>query len=69
MKKFMLACLLPIIFLCGIETAGQKAESLKPTYSKGKWGYADAKGSFVIPAKFDAALPFKNGLGKVGLVD
>ena len=69
MKKIILACLLPIALVCAVEIAAQKATSLKPTYSKGKWGYADAKGAFVIPAKFDAALPFKDGLAKVGLVD
>jgi len=69
MKRIILACLLPIVFACTGEIAAQKSASLKPTYSKGKWGYAAAKGSFVIPAEFDAALPFKNGLAKVGLVD
>jgi len=69
MKKFMAACLLPITLFCVIESLAQNGASLQPTYLKGKWGFADSKGTLVIPAKFDAALPFKDALAKVGLVD
>src|SRR5882724_1878785 len=69
MKKFILACLIPLTLLLTAEMQAQNNVSLKPAYSHGKWGYADGKGAFVIPAKFDVALPFKDGLGKVGLVD
>src|SRR5882724_11531613 len=69
MKKFMAACLLPITLFCVIESLAQNGASLQPTYLKGKWGFADSKGTLVIPAKFDAALPFKDGLAKAGLVD
>jgi hypothetical protein len=69
MKRFILACSLCVALVCVIGMAAQTSELLKPAYSKGKWGFADARGVLVIPARFDAALPFKDGLAKVGLVD
>jgi hypothetical protein len=42
---------------------------LKPIYENGRWGYADRGGRVVIPARFDAALPFTNGRARVGVVD
>jgi len=31
----------------------------------GKWGYANTGGVMVIPAKYDGAMPFKNGIASV----
>lgn len=38
---------------------------LQPAERDGKWGYADKTGTFVIPASFDAAQPFHEGLAAV----
>ena len=46
-----------------------KQTQLSPVYENGRWGYADRDGRVVIPARFDAALPFTNGLARVGVVD
>jgi hypothetical protein len=42
---------------------------LKPVYQHGRWGYADANGKVMIEPRFDAALPFSEGLARVGVVD
>ncbi len=46
--------LLPV--LCGA-LAGSAAAP-KPFEAQGKWGYRDAKGKVVIPARYEAAQPF-----------
>src|SRR5215204_5718034 len=46
-----------------------KQTQLSPVYENGRWGYADRSGRVVIPAQFDAALPFTNGLARVGVVN
>jgi hypothetical protein len=46
-----------------------KQTQLSPVYENGRWGYADRGGRVVIPAQFDAALPFTNGLARVGVVN
>lgn len=47
----------------------QKAVALKPVYVNGRWGYAGSNGRVAIAARFDAALPFANGIARVGVVD
>lgn len=46
-----------------------KVVQLTPVYENGRWGYADPGGKVVIAARFDAALPFANGIARVGVVD
>ena len=60
--------LLSAVFVVGARSV-QKTIALKPVYEKGHWGYADSTGKVAIPARFDAALPFENGLARVGVVD
>lgn len=55
-----------LILLAQVE---KKGIEFKPVYQKGHWGYADASGKLVIEPRFDAALPFKEGLARVGVVD
>ncbi|MDQ2856408.1 MAG: WG repeat-containing protein [Acidobacteriota bacterium] len=43
--------------------------ALKPVYVNGHWGYADPSGKLAIEARFDAGLPFVEGLARVGIVD
>lgn len=42
-----------------------KSQELKSRILKGKYGYVDAKGIVVIPAKYDYARDFKEGLASV----
>jgi hypothetical protein len=42
---------------------------LEPIYENGKWGYADRGGKLIIAARFDAALPFADGIARVGVLD
>jgi hypothetical protein len=46
-----------------------KGTQLKAVYENGRWGYAEPGGRVVIAARFDAALPFMNGIARVGVVD
>lgn len=46
-----------------------KGNQLKPIYVNGRWGYADSGGRVVIVSRFDAALPFTNGIARVGVLD
>lgn len=46
-----------------------KENQLRPVYVNGRWGYADPGGRLVIAARFDAALPFANGIARVGVLD
>lgn len=70
MMKTKLVCLIILAFhfnaFAQLVTNGTQ---LKPVYENGRWGYADAGGRVVIAARFDAALPFANGLARVGVVD
>lgn len=70
MMKNKLACLLILAVhftaFAQLETQGGR---LNPVYVNGRWGYADAAGRVVIPARFDAALPFADGIARVGVVD
>ncbi|MBU1720411.1 MAG: WG repeat-containing protein, partial [Bacteroidetes bacterium] len=56
-----------IIFLaaitCGYTSTG--AQELYPAERDGKWGYVNVKDSLVIPAIYDDAKPFSDGLGSV----
>jgi hypothetical protein len=70
MMKTKLVCLIILAFqLNAFAQVAPKGTQLKPVYESGRWGYADAGGSVVIAARFDAALPFANGLARVGVVD
>lgn len=70
MMKTKLVCLIILAFhLNAFAQLVPKGPQLKPVYEKGRWGYADAGGRVVIAARFDAALPFANGLARVGVVD
>jgi hypothetical protein len=53
-----------LVFSTG--TAQQVPKELFPTTSNGKdWGYVDASGRAVIPATFEVALPFFEGMAAV----
>ena len=70
LMKMKLACLIILAFqLNAFAQTAPQAGQLKPVYEHGRWGYADARGRVVIAARFDAALPFKEGVARVGLVD
>jgi WG containing repeat len=64
---FFCILLVPIFLVTGQQN--QNAVALKSVYINGYWGYADKSGKVVIPARFDAALPFARGLARVGIVD
>ncbi|MET0622273.1 MAG: WG repeat-containing protein [Pyrinomonadaceae bacterium] len=68
--KTKLVCLIVLAFhLSAFAQVVPQGAQLKPIYKDGKWGYADRGGKIVIAARFDAALPFKDGLARVGVVD
>lgn len=70
MMKSKLVCLIILaLHLNAFAQLVPKGTQLKPVYEHGMWGYADQGGSVVIAAQFDAALPFANGLARVGVVD
>ena len=70
MMKTKLVCLIVLAFhLNALAQVVPKGAQLKPVYKNGKWGYADPSGRVVIPARFDAALPFADGIARVGEVD
>lgn len=70
MMKTKLVCLIIVAFqLNAFAQIVPNGTQLKPVYENGRWGYADAGGQVVIAARFDAALPFANGLARVGVVD
>ncbi len=71
-KSIFLTALAVIAMVC----AGCDSERLTPTHDStelwpavsretGKWGYIDAKGTFVIPANYDAATGFSCGYALV----
>lgn len=68
--KIKIVCLLVLaLHLYAFAQATAQVSQLKPVYVNGKWGYADASGKVVIAARFDAALPFADGLARVGVLD
>ena len=70
MMKTKLVCL--IILAIPLNAFAQlvpQGAQLKQVYENGRWGYADPSGRVVIAARFDAALPFANGIARVGVVD
>jgi hypothetical protein len=70
MMKTKLVCLIILAFhLNAFAQVVPKGIQLIPIYENGRWGYADAGGRVVIAARFDAALPFADGLARVGVVD
>lgn len=70
MMKTKLVCLIVVaLHFHAFAQEVPKGAQLKPVYEKGRWGYADRNGKTVIAARFDAALPFANGLARVGVVD
>jgi hypothetical protein len=71
MMKIKLVCLivLALHFNAFAQGAAPQGPQLKPVYENGRWGYADQSGRVVIDARFDAALPFTNGLARVGMVN
>ena len=56
-------------------TSGKKVAALIPCRQGDKWGFCDRDRKMVVPALYDSAEPFSNGLarvnlnGKVGFVD
>lgn len=69
MKTKLVCVLILALHLSAFAQSAPEGRQLKPVYEGGRWGYADAGGRVVIPARFDAALPFKDGLARVGVVD
>ena len=70
MKQIIPAYLvLLLIFQIPAAQQAQTVSQLIPMQVNGKWGYADKKGKMMIPPQFDIALPFNDGLARVGLTD
>jgi hypothetical protein len=70
MMKTKLVCLIILAFhLNAFARVVPKGSQLKPVYVNGRWGYADPSGRVIIAARFDAALPFADGVARVGVVD
>lgn len=68
--KTKLVCLIVLAFqLNAFAQVAPKGSRLEPVYVDGRWGYADGGGRVVIAARFDAALPFADGIARVGVVD
>jgi WG containing repeat len=70
MMKTKLVCLIFVaLHFHAFAQEAPKGGRLQPVYENGRWGYADRDGKTVIAARFDAALPFADGLARVGVVD
>lgn len=69
MKIKLLSLIILALHSYAFAQESPKATRLEPVYKNGRWGYADRGGKVVIPARFDAALPFANGVARVGVVD
>lgn len=69
MKTKLVWLIVLAIHLNVFAQAPPQGAQLKPVYVQGRWGYADPSGRVVIDARFDAALPFANGLARVGVLD
>jgi hypothetical protein len=67
-RRYPAAVLLLLVFISFVVQAQQKSP-LKPVKVNGKWGYAGKNGKVVIQPQYDQALPFKDGLAKVGVRD
>lgn len=67
MRKLIIRQALLALALVLVSAASAWADGLTPKQDekKGKWGYVDASGEWVIKPKYDSADPFVNGLGKV----
>lgn len=57
------ALLLAVVFTC---FAASAQDLIPDKNEKGKWGYVDQSGSWVIKPKFEYAAQFENGRAKVG---
>lgn len=65
MRTFLLLLCL-FVLACHVPAQEQKKQSsLKPVAINGKWGYTDEAGNMVIPAQFQEAHPFSEGLAAV----
>lgn len=69
MKIKLVALIILALHLGAFVQGPRQVSPLKPVYEGGRWGYADSSGKVVIPARFDAALPFANGIARVGVVN
>lgn len=70
MMKIKIVCLIVLaLHFNAFAQETPKVTQLKPVYENGRWGYADQSGRVVIEARFDAALPFTDGLARVGVVN
>lgn len=69
MKRIISACLILLAFQIAAAQQAQSTPQLMPVKVKEKWGYANKKGKLMIPPQFDIALPFNDGLARVGLAD
>lgn len=55
------------VLLISFITVNAQPAYLAAVMKDGKWGYIDPQGNWVIQAKFDAALPFSEGLAAVNI--
>jgi hypothetical protein len=70
MMKMKLVCLIILaLYPHAFAQDAPQGAQLTPVYENGKWGYGERGGKVVIAARFDAALPFTNGIARVGVVD
>ncbi|HKW18790.1 MAG TPA: WG repeat-containing protein [Terriglobales bacterium] len=67
LERTPLAFMLLAVFLFVAPSAAQTSpdKALQPARKNGKWGFVSAKGVFVIPPKYYAVQPFKEGLALV----
>lgn len=69
MKHIISACFILLTFQIVTAQQVQTNSQPVPVKVKNKWGYADKKSKMVIQPQFDIALPFNDGLARVGLAD
>lgn len=69
MRLIKLVCITLLVFQASAAKQASKTESLSPKQTNGKWGYANKRGDMVIQPQFDIALPFSDGLARVGRLD
>ena len=69
-KKLIVATMIGLTFigclLPGIASADEKQLYLAAVKTNGKYGFIDTTGIFVIPAQYDFAVGFREGLGVAG---
>ena len=58
-----------ILSAVGVDFAGPFSEGLAAVRVRGRWGYINRSGLFVIPLQFESALPFSEGLAPIILND